>query len=63
MKRNFWSNYKDIYDIYKNGNRMCRVYGKRKAQNQAELMAGNLFDERARIDVVNIFTGEIIYTQ
>lgn len=62
-RRNFWSNYKDIYDIYKNGTKMYRVYGKRKAQKQAEIEAGNIFDGRARVDVVNIFTGEIIYTQ
>ena len=60
-KKKYWANYQDIFDIYKNGTKIRRVYGKKQAVHIGDRMAGELFGI-SRIDVVNIFTGEIIWS-
>ena len=56
-----WSTYKDIYDIYCNGTKLKRIYGRKHAIAVGEQQAGGLFGV-CRIDVVNIHTGEIIWS-
>ena len=58
MKPN-WSTYQDIYDLYINGTKMKRIWGKSKATKIAESTSGGLFGLR-RVELVNIHTGEII---
>lgn len=55
-----WKNYNDVYDMYINGSKIQRLWGKKHALHQAELQAGNLFETR-RVELVNIHTGEVIF--
>lgn len=55
-----WKDYNDVYDMYINGTKVKRFWGKKHALQQAELQAGALFGER-HVELANIYTGEIIY--
>lgn len=55
-----WKNYIDVYDLYINGTKVKRFWGRKHALTQAETQAGSLFGER-RVELVNIYTGEIIF--
>lgn len=59
MKPN-WNNYTEIYDLYRNGTRIKRIWGRRAALEVAEKAGGGLWG-RNRIELVNIKTGEVIY--
>lgn len=55
-----WKNYNDVYDMYINGTRVQRLWGKKHALAQAETQSGALFGAR-HVELVNIYTGEIIF--
>lgn len=55
-----WKNYNDVYDMYINGERVQRLWGRKHAIRQAEQQAGGLFGER-QVELYNIHTGELIY--
>lgn len=59
MKPN-WKNYNDVYDMYINGERVQRLWGKKHAIQQAKQQSGGLFGER-QVELYNIYTGELIY--
>lgn len=55
-----WSNYRDVYDLYINGRKVKRMWGKKHALEQAEIQSGTLFGVR-HVELINVFTGEIIF--
>lgn len=59
MKPN-WSNYQDVYDLYVNGTKMKRIWGKKHALEIAEAQSGALFGA-VHVELVNIHTGELVF--
>ena len=57
-----WNNYNDIYDLYINSTKILRLYGKKKAIQRAQIITADLFEGQRHIELVNIHTGEIIYS-
>lgn len=55
-----WKEYKEVYDMYINGQRVQRLWGKKHALAQARQQSGGLFGER-QVELYNIHTGELIY--
>lgn len=55
-----WDGYKDVYDLYVNGTKMKRIWGKKHALEVAESQSGALFGA-VHVEIVNIHTGEIIF--
>lgn len=55
-----WKNYTDVYDLYINGSKVQRLWGKKHALEQAETQSGGLFGYR-RVELVNIYTGEVVF--
>lgn len=60
-KRMNWSNYPYVYDLYINSTKVRRIWGTSKALKIAEQQAGTLFEQR-HVELVNIHTGEIIFS-
>lgn len=61
MKRINWETYPHVYDLYVNSTKVTRIWGKSKALKLAEKQAGQLFEQR-HVELININTGEIIYS-
>lgn len=60
-KRMNWANYPYVYDLYINSSKVTRIWGTSKALRLAEKQAGQLFEQR-HVELVNIYTGEIIFS-
>lgn len=55
-----WSTYMDVYDLYRNGTKIKRIWGRKAAIEIAEKTSGGLWGQN-RIELINIKTGEVIY--
>lgn len=55
-----WKNYQYIYDLYINGKRIQRIWGRKKAMRIAKQQSGCLFEVN-HVELYNIVTGELEY--